>query len=739
MYRLDSRIEKCFKMEGIKELRDIQKKALNAGLLKSESILVSSPSTSGKTVIGKIAVINKLISNIFSKAIYLVPIRSSIEEKKAMFRKACEVFHFNTYTYYDGKEIKKERITSSRLIISTYSGFSDLLQKKIGILDDVECVVIDDAQLIGSDTFGVMLEGIITRLKIQKPEIQIVVLSGKFSNAKEISEWLDFICVESDKRQVPIRISVRNDKNKIDLIKSLSSHIISRNGQVLVFTKSRKNAEDFTNKLKEFIKEYVSSKDLESIKDEMEELDKLKGLEREKEIYKELFNSGLAFYHSGIAYKFRESIEQLFRKGSLKMVICTTSFGSSITTPARLVLLTDISVESLDKKGRRLTKYLDPNTIHHIMDKAGRPGFDSQGFSIILVSTKEEKEEYTNQLFEINEYGELDPKYSTIISQLDTLEELKFQIILEASSKNGISRDNLDSFLSETLYYHQNRKKGLQIFSLLDSTISTAKGYLKKYSSDSIFEKAERTPLKDIKITNINEKSISGEIQSSSRKNVFHSCFFDLKKGASCECEYFRFKINGKEIKLCKHLIALGIKALESHQFSENAENVIPKSLGEESIIDHLVKNELIELKGDVLLATSLGQIIVDLNLDPCIILEIREEILKDKKRKTEDILKTILTSSHCSERIDYFVKSYSQPYKIILEYIEGVPIGKISINQKIYAGDIITIVSTTKKLVEAYRIVAGFLGKKELAKLAKKLLAEIDLREKNEDISFFS
>src|SRR3989338_5295120 len=72
--------------ENIKELRPAQIKAIKKGLLKEKSLLVCTPTASGKTLIAEIAALKSIIDG-KGKAIYIVPLKALANEKYKEFKR----------------------------------------------------------------------------------------------------------------------------------------------------------------------------------------------------------------------------------------------------------------------------------------------------------------------------------------------------------------------------------------------------------------------------------------------------------------------------------------------------------------------------------------------------------------------------------------------------------------------------------------------------------------------------
>ena len=72
--------------EGITELRPAQEKAIAAGLLEHKSVLVCTPTASGKTLIAEFAAVKGIMEN-RGKAVYIVPLVALANEKCSEFKR----------------------------------------------------------------------------------------------------------------------------------------------------------------------------------------------------------------------------------------------------------------------------------------------------------------------------------------------------------------------------------------------------------------------------------------------------------------------------------------------------------------------------------------------------------------------------------------------------------------------------------------------------------------------------
>jgi superfamily II RNA helicase len=97
-----------------------------------------------------------------------------------------------------------------------------------------------------------------------------------------------------------------------------------------------------------------------------------------KEI-KKLLRSGIGLHHAGLLPKYRVLIEKLAQKGLLKIICGTDTLGVGVNVPIRTVLFTQLC-----KYGGTKTATLTARDFHQISGRAGRKGFDDQGYVIAM-------------------------------------------------------------------------------------------------------------------------------------------------------------------------------------------------------------------------------------------------------------------------------------------------------------------------------------------------------------------
>jgi superfamily II RNA helicase len=92
---------------------------------------------------------------------------------------------------------------------------------------------------------------------------------------------------------------------------------------------------------------------------------------------KKWLRHGIGLHHAGLLPKYRVLVEQLAQKGLLKVICGTDTLGVGVNVPIRTVLFT-----RLCKFDGQKTVILTARDFHQISGRAGRKGFDDQGWVV---------------------------------------------------------------------------------------------------------------------------------------------------------------------------------------------------------------------------------------------------------------------------------------------------------------------------------------------------------------------
>ncbi len=196
-------LNKFLENQKISQLRPAQEKAIEAGLLEDKSVLICTPTASGKTLIAEMAMIKNILNG-KGKAIYIVPLKALASEKyknfKAKYDKICKV------ALSIGDLDKNDSYLSDYdIIISTSEKLDSLIRHHTPWLKYIKTIVIDEIHLINDPGRGPTLEILITMLREIISHSQIIALSATIGNPLELSTWLNANLIVDNWRPVELK------------------------------------------------------------------------------------------------------------------------------------------------------------------------------------------------------------------------------------------------------------------------------------------------------------------------------------------------------------------------------------------------------------------------------------------------------------------------------------------------------------------------------------------------------
>ena len=456
--KLSSRTAQLLELLGYKSLYPPQLKALEAGVEEGHSVVVATPTASGKTLVGLIAIVNRLSSR-GGRAFYTTPLRSIAMEKYREF-KVLERMGFSVGVSvgdYSEGEVRGD------VVITTYEKLDSLLRNDPGIANTITVLVVDEIHYVSDGERGPVLESLIAKILSLPTQPQIVALSATVPNASEIAEWLGARLVVDSWRPVPLREgvywrglieysdgSVREVKQvtgfpDVDLVVDCSSE----GGQSLVFSQSRRRvvslalrASKFSDKMDydERVAREVSVELLDS-----------EGPRVLREELAKLVARGVAYHHAGLSSEQRRLIEDAFRRGGLAVIYATPTLAAGVNLPARRVV-----VDEYMRFEEGIWKPITVAEYKQLAGRAGRPGLDPYGEAVIVASQGDSVEE----LLESYVRGEVE----RVESRLGGLRGLRHMILGLIASGFSSTIEGVVRVLRKTLYVHQN--SGVELESL---------------------------------------------------------------------------------------------------------------------------------------------------------------------------------------------------------------------------------------------------------------------------------
>ena len=198
-----------FSRRKITQFTPVQQKALTAGVREGTSLLVCSPTASGKTLIATLAISTALEAH--GKAIYLVPLKALASEKFLEYQELFKETPYSTVRGTGDVDDSPHYYGKYDLLILTVEKLDALLRHGCPWLPDVKTVIIDETHLLNDPKRGPTLEIVITLLKtLIQP--QFIALSATIGNPQELANWLGATLVTDSWRPVQLKHGVYYNK-----------------------------------------------------------------------------------------------------------------------------------------------------------------------------------------------------------------------------------------------------------------------------------------------------------------------------------------------------------------------------------------------------------------------------------------------------------------------------------------------------------------------------------------------
>ncbi|XP_059316636.1 DExH-box ATP-dependent RNA helicase DExH15 chloroplastic [Lycium ferocissimum] len=422
--------------------------------LRGSSVVVSAPTSSGKTLIAEAAAVATVARG--RRLFYTTPLKALSNQK---FREFCETFGESNVGLLTGDSAVNR---DAQVLIMTTEILRNMLYQSVGIASSdggllhVDVIVLDEVHYLSDISRGTVWEEIV----IYCPkEVQLICLSATVANPDELAGWIGQIhgrteLVTSTKRPVPLTwhfstktalLPLLDDKGtsmnrKLSLnylqydesgselyreevskrrkprrrendVRPLSKNDINniRRSQVpqIIDTLWHLKARDmlpavwfiFSRKGCDAAVQYLEDCRL---LDECEMSEVELALKRFRIQYPDAvrvsavkgLRRGVAAHHAGCLPLWKSFIEELFQRGLVKVVFATETLAAGINMPARTAV-----ISSLSKRGDSGRVQLSSNELFQMAGRAGRRGIDEKGHVVLVQTPYEGPEECCKILF----------------------------------------------------------------------------------------------------------------------------------------------------------------------------------------------------------------------------------------------------------------------------------------------------------------------------------------------------
>ncbi len=380
------------------------------GLLDGKSLLISAPTSSGKTFCGEMALIRAIQKR--QKALFLVPLKAVAEEKFRQFVNCYQgiglkvVIGTRDYPEYDA-DIENGNFDIAVLV---YEKFNSLLLANFDLLSQVGTVVVDELQMLEDPSRGARLELALSKLLYSSYNPQIVGLSAVLGEASDLAGWLGGSLLLEKTRPVELRRGVAVDGvfsyrchntgtvgeedclQKETSVGTLFENIkaeYTQGRQALVFLKSRLETVRAALQFAEYVglendpacREFFTGE----LADEEESslLDNLLSL----------VSCGIAFHNADLTIGQRMAVEDGYRSGLIKIIFATTTLSTGINLPASTVFIEAQKYSTRGYTGQAGLEPLNWSEYESMSGRAGRVGLVNEGAgkAVLFASSDLEK------------------------------------------------------------------------------------------------------------------------------------------------------------------------------------------------------------------------------------------------------------------------------------------------------------------------------------------------------------
>jgi helicase len=374
------------------------------GLFEGRSLLISSPTSSGKTFVGEMATMRAVFAG--KRVLYLTPLRALAEEQYHRFRTRYSPYGVKVVVATrDRREFDREIAQGDfHLAVLVYEKLAQLLVRHPHLLRTVALVVIDELQMLGDPERGPGLELSLAKLLGSVPRPQLLGLSAVLREAHQVAEWLGADLLYQDERPVELyqgvllgdrfrykayntgeegeeRLAAVDAEDPRELLFANVKHLVEKGEQVLIFLKGKRDTVQCGLALAEAL----------HLPPAQEALAALETLEETalKAQLRTACAGGVAFHHADLTPEERTLVETHYRQGGLWVIACTTTLAFGVNLPATTVFLEPVKWDTDPRTGAALEVPLAWAEYENISGRAGRLGFQEQYGRSIVIATNQ--------------------------------------------------------------------------------------------------------------------------------------------------------------------------------------------------------------------------------------------------------------------------------------------------------------------------------------------------------------
>lgn len=385
----------------IPSLNALQIAAINDfGVLDGENLVVSAPTSSGKTMVGELAALRNVLDR--QRALFLLPLKALVADKRRHFESVYGGFGVRTVEATGETDDITPLLRGQYDVgLLTYEKFAAIALTFPHVLAQVGVIVIDEAQMIANRSRGANLEFILTLIRMRRREgiePQVIALSAVIGDTNGLENWLGARLLRRTDRPVPIEeglllgsghfrfLDPENDNERLegplirplvtgkrsskDWIIPLVRKLVAEGQKVIVFRETKGETRGCANYLAEAL----------GLPPAAEALAQIPGGDPSQASadLRSALGRGVAFHNSDLDREERRVVEEEFRRSDsgLRVITATTTLAMGVNTPASSVIIAGLNHPGDEPYS--VAEY------KNLVGRAGRLGFAEKGASYLL-------------------------------------------------------------------------------------------------------------------------------------------------------------------------------------------------------------------------------------------------------------------------------------------------------------------------------------------------------------------
>lgn len=359
------------------------------------NVVVQAPTSSGKTIVAEQFMFTALAQG--KRALYLSPLKALTNEKYEIWKDAG----LNVIAITSDHE-RSPRPVTEKLILMTTEALDSRSRGAKPWLNEVGCVVCDEAHLLGAPKRGDAFEIGLTRFAQLNPSARIITLSATLPNVDEIKSWLTAL---NGKKTVIVNTNWRP---------VIQQHHLcigpEREYQFMIYA---------LDKISDIMDDHPDSQILIFVHT----------VSKGHQIARHF---GIPFHYSKISKEERHNIEAAFRSKKLMNLVSTSTLAYGVNLPA------DVGIIVGAHRGLSL---VEPWDIKQMAGRIGRYGLASTGDVYYLF-----RKDYAEDVFD---------ELTNMPSVLSQLRDRLYFHVTSFVAREGMQRKQINEFLDRTLCRRQ--------------------------------------------------------------------------------------------------------------------------------------------------------------------------------------------------------------------------------------------------------------------------------------------